>query len=161
MHTMSEEANAASGDFPVETTVVVQWGDQDAFGHVNNTVFLRWFETGRIAYFSRILMPHEAAGAGRGVILAATTCNFRREVTFPDEVVIASRVTRIGRSSLTLDHRVVSRRHGAVAADGTSTVVHFDYQSRRSLPIPDELRRAIEAVEASVGPRASLRPEEG
>ncbi len=86
--------------------VVVQWGDQDAFGHVNNTVFLRWFEVGRIAYFSEIRMMHDAQAEGRGPILAAVSCNFRRQVAFPDEVRIGSRVARVGTSSIVIEHAV-------------------------------------------------------
>ena len=100
-------------DYSVIVPVVVQWGDQDAFGHVNNTIFLRWFEVGRIAYFSEIRMMHDAQGAGRGPILAAVACNFRRQVTFPDEVRIGSRLGRIGTSSLVLEHLVVSVGGGA------------------------------------------------
>ena len=147
-------------DYSVVVPVVVQWGDQDAFGHVNNTVFLRWFEVGRIAYFSEIRMPHDAQGAGRGPILASLTCNFRRQVTFPDEVRVGSRLARIGTSSLVLEHLVVSLGLGAVVADGTSTVVNYDYAAGKSRPVPDELRRAIEAMEsANRGLVNDVRPE--
>ena len=64
-------------DYPVVVPVVVQWGDQDAFGHVNNTVFLRWFEVGRIAYFSEVRMmprrPGRRPGADPGGRDAATS----------------------------------------------------------------------------------------
>ena len=136
-------------DYSVVVPVVVQWGDQDAFGHVNNTVFLRWFEVGRIAYFSEARMVHDALGTGRGPILASVTCNFRRQVTFPDEVRIGSRVARIGTSSLVVEQAVASDRLGALVADGISTVVNFDYAAGKSCPVSDDLRRAIEALESS------------
>lgn len=135
--------------YPVVVTIPVQWGDQDAFGHVNNTVFLRWMEAGRIAYFSEARMVHDALGAGRGPILAAVACNFRRQVTYPDEVRVGSRVARIGTSSLVLEQAIASVRLGALVADGTSTVVNFDYAAGKSCTVPDELRRAIEAIESS------------
>jgi acyl-CoA thioester hydrolase len=134
--------------YPVIVPVVVQWGDQDAFGHVNNTVFLRWLEVGRIAYFSDIRMMHDAQGEGRGPILAAVACNFRRQVTFPDEVRIGSRVARIGTSSMVVEHAIASVKLGAIVADGTSTIVNYDYNAGRSLPVTDALRRAIKDVEA-------------
>jgi acyl-CoA thioester hydrolase len=139
-------------DFPVITPVTVQWGDQDAFGHVNNTVFLRWFEIGRIDYFGRIAMMHDATGAGRGPILASISCNFRSQVTFPDVVRVGTRISRIGTSSLIVDHAVVSTQRGILVADGTSTVVNFDYTAGKSVPVPDELRQAIDAVESSARP---------
>jgi acyl-CoA thioester hydrolase len=146
-------ASGLLADYPVTVPVVVQWGDQDAFGHVNNTVFLRWFEVGRIAYFSEIRLMHDAQGAGSGPILAAVACNFRRQVTFPDEVRVGSRVVRIGRSSMVVEHAIASLRLGAIVADGTSTIVHFDYEAGRSLPVGDVLRQGIIEVEARVGHR--------
>ncbi len=148
-------------DYPVVASVVVQWGDQDAFGHVNNTVFLRWFEVGRIAYFSDIRMMHDAQGAARGPILAAVTCNFRRQVTFPDEVRIGSRVARIGTSSIVLEHVVASASRGAIVADGTSTIVNYDYNAGRSLPVTDALRRAIADVESTVARKTQVDGEPG
>lgn len=136
-------------DYPVVVTIPVQWGDQDAFGHVNNTVFLRWMEAGRIAYFSEARMVHDALGAGRGPILAAVTCNFRRQVTFPDEIRVGSRVARIGTSSLVLEQAIASARLDTLVADGSSTVVNFDYSAGKSCAVPDQLRRAIEVIESS------------
>jgi acyl-CoA thioester hydrolase len=136
---------------PVVVPVVVQWGDQDAIGHVNNTVFLRWMEVGRIAYFSEIRLGHATVGGGRGPILASVACNFRRQVTFPDEVRIGTRVARVGSSSILLEHAVASVRHAAIVADGTSTIVHYDYEAGRSCPVPAEVRRAIARIEAGAG----------
>jgi acyl-CoA thioester hydrolase len=134
--------------YPVVVPVVVQWGDQDAIGHVNNTIFLRWMEVGRIAYFSAIRLRHAVVGEGEGPILASVTCNFRRQVTFPDEVHVGTRVTRIGTSSIQIEHAIASVRHGAIVADGHSTIVHYDYAGGRSSPVPAEVRRAIEELQA-------------
>src|SRR5262245_35070253 len=112
-------------DFPVVVTLPVQWGDQDAFGHVNNTVYFRWFETARIAYCDRLGFE---GGPGRlAPILAAISRNYRRQVKFPDTVHVGARVTSIGRSSLKMEYRLVSERLAAVAAESDSTLVAFDY----------------------------------
>jgi acyl-CoA thioester hydrolase len=133
--------------FPVITAVPVQWGDQDAFGHVNNTIFLRWFEAGRIDYFEKLAMPHD--GTGLGPILASVSCNFRQQVTYPDHVLIGTRISGIGTSSMVVEHGIASERQGRIVAEGTSIVVYFDYKASRSCPVPDELRRSIDAIEAT------------
>ena len=79
------------------------------FGHVNNTVFFRWFESARIAYLDRIGLSRLMAGEQIGPILASITCNYRRQLTFPDTVEIGSRITRIGRTSMTMIHALHSR----------------------------------------------------
>ena len=125
----------------------VQWGDQDAFGHVNNTIYLRWFESARIAYLDQIRFDELKPRAELGPILASITCHYRLPVAYPDTVTIGARITHLGRSSMTMEHRVVSQSAGAVAADGVSTVVVFDYGAHKSHPIPPAVRAAIETLE--------------
>ena len=141
------ELNKLKEGFHVWITLPVQWGDQDAFQHVNNTVYLRWFESARIAYGNQALMELSVEGRKIGPILAAISCNYRRQLTFPDTVHIGARVTRIGNSSLKMEHRVISEALGAIAAEGDSTLVAFDYTLQRPVPVSDAVRAAIEKVE--------------
>lgn len=134
-------------NFPVAIRLPVQWGDHDAFNHVNNTVYFRWCESARIEYLNQLGLNARSDLAGIGPILAAISCNYRRPVTFPDNVQIASRVTRLGRSSLTMDHLIYSEAQSQVVADATSTIVVFDYQGQKSQPVPDLIRQIIERLE--------------
>jgi acyl-CoA thioester hydrolase len=144
---MDPTSTSALADFPVIFSLPVQWGDQDAFLHVNNTVYLRWFESARIAYFGRIGLSDLMAAEKVGPILAAIACNYRRPLTFPETVHVGARITRIGRTSMTMEHRLVTSTSAAPAADGTSTIVVFDYNASRPHPVPESVRRAIEALE--------------
>jgi acyl-CoA thioester hydrolase len=145
--TARPSVDALLAQFTIVISVPVQWGDQDAFGHVNNTIYLRWFESARIAYFERIgiLDLHEAKNVGP--ILAAISCDYRRSVTYPDTVLVGARVNRIGRSSFGMEHAVASQEKGVIAAEGSSTLVVFDYQKEKPHPIPPALRQAIAALE--------------
>lgn len=146
----SERVGALLEGYSVVIALPVQWGDQDAFAHVNNVVYFRWFESARIAYFLRIgLMAGQDAGQ-LGPILAASSCDYRRSIVFPDTVRVGIRATRIGRTSIGLEHRVVSERQAALAAEGTSTTVFYDYSAGRPDPVPEAVRKAIEAVEGRI-----------
>lgn len=134
-------------EFPIVIRLPIQWGDQDAFGHVNNTVPIRWFESSRIAYIERGCGELLKDSQQMGPILASITCNYRRQLHFPDTVRVGARVSRLGRSSLTMDHVVYSEKQQAVAADGSSVIVVFNYEKNRPTRIPDEVRAAIERVE--------------
>ena len=134
-------------NFPVLITWPVQWGDQDAFGHVNNTVYFRWFESGRIAYFERLGLRHTLSDAGPGPILAAINCNFRRPIGFPDTVHIGTRITKVGNSSLTMVQTVFSERLQTIAAEGDSIIVLFDYHAQKPMRVPDDLRSKIATLE--------------
>jgi acyl-CoA thioester hydrolase len=144
-----EDFNRATelADYPVVIRWPVQWGDQDAFAHVNNTVYFRWFESARIAYMDGLGFPAMLQAQEIGPILAAISANYRRQVTFPDHVQIGARITRLGRTSVTMEHGLYSEAGKAIAADATSTIVVYDYSLRRPHPIPPGLRKAIENIE--------------
>ncbi len=134
-------------DYRVVIELPIQWSDQDAFGHVNNTVPIRWFESARIAYLERPELSGLLAAEGVGPILAAVSCNFRRQLHYPDTVLIGARVVRIGRSSLDMEHHVFSHRHNAIASDGVSKCVIFDYATQKPRRVSDALRAAMERLE--------------
>lgn len=133
--------------FPTVIALPVQWGDQDAFLHVNNTVYLRWCESARIAYLDNVGLSELMEREKIGPILAAITCNYRRPVTYPDTIRCGARISRLGRSSLTMEHRVFSEGEQCLVADALSTLVVFDYNRQISQPIPDDIRRKIEEFE--------------
>ena len=133
--------------FPVIFTIPVQWGEQDSFGHVNNTNYFRWCETARIVYLERIGFSSIDAETGLGPIVAHIGCNFRKPVEYPDTLHIGARVSRLGNSSFKMDHVVVSESLGLVA-DADSTLVVLNYKTSRPESIPAHIRAAIEKIEA-------------
>ncbi len=151
---LAPEVSALLGTFQV-IEVPIWWGDQDAFGHVNNTLPLRWFESARIAYAERIGLTAMFASERIGPILASIRCDYRRQLHYPDTVFVGARVSRIGRTSLTMDHLAVSRSLGQVAVEGSSTLVVFDYKTQSPTPVPDAIRKAIIALEGGDIPGGS------
>jgi acyl-CoA thioester hydrolase len=145
---------AGLADFSVISSWPVQWGDQDAFGHVNNTVYFRWIESARIVYLEHIDLGETTSTKPLGPILAAISCNYRQQVTYPDTIYTGIRVTRLGRSSCTMEHRLWSERQQKVVADGEATIVLFDYGQQQSCAIPPEIRAAIARVEGRPVPGA-------
>jgi acyl-CoA thioester hydrolase len=143
---MSTAADLLS-EFRVILTLPVQWGDQDAMQHVNNVVYFRWCESARIEYFGKIGLADRRSAEHVGPILASIRCDFRRQLNFPDTIRIGARIVRIGRTSLTMVHRVESQTQQAIVAEAESTMVVFDYDSGKPHPVPDAMRAAIEAVE--------------
>jgi acyl-CoA thioester hydrolase len=125
----------------------VLWGDQDSFGHVNNTVFLKWCETGRVLYLERAGMWRMIESQGKGPILVSISCDYRRQVTFPDTVQVGSRVTKIGNSSFRMEHAVVSLAQNAVVAESDSTMVFLEYEHNTPLRVPDDIREAFDRIE--------------
>ena len=133
----------ALSDCRTITSLPIQWGDMDAFGHVNNVVYIRWFESARIDLLDTLKSTVTMTPGGIGPILASIKCDYKKQLHFPDTVHIGSRVGKTGRSSMKVEHTVFSERLNSVAAYGTSALVVFDYQANRPVRIPDELRQAL------------------
>jgi len=138
--------------YPVVIVQPVQWGEQDPLGHVNHVTYFRWYESARIAYAVRIGLMDLHKQERIGPILASVSNHYRHQLTYPDTVHVAVRVARIGRSSIGLEHRIVSQEHLVVASEGESTIVVFDYQTNRSHAVPARIRHAIESLEGRVFP---------
>jgi acyl-CoA thioester hydrolase len=141
-------------DYPVVIELPVLWGDQDAFGHVNNLRYMCWAETARVEYLDRIGLWVPLPPAGIGPILVSVSCDYKRTVTYPDTVRVGARVTRIGNSSLTMEHRIVSLTLKEIVAEVSSTIVAIDYSRMKSVPVPEPVRRAIAELEGNGDGRA-------
>ncbi len=131
----------------------VAWGEMDALGHVNNTVYFRFFESARIALF-------EAAGyhtrpeAGMGPILADTQCRFRIPLVYPARIRVGTRILKWGSTSVVMQHAIFTE-DGRLAAEGRAVVVWFDYAGGQKTPWPEAVKAALQqAVEAEAPPLA-------
>lgn len=140
--------NQELAGYPVVVEVPVVWGEMDAFGHVNNIVYFRYFETARIAYFERLDVPEFLLRDPVGPILAETTCRFRVALSYPDTVSIGARVTGVAEDRFVMRYAVFSHRLGRLAAEGEGTLVCFDYRRNRKAAVPETLRSRIAALEA-------------
>jgi acyl-CoA thioester hydrolase len=136
--------------YPVVVEIPVVWGEMDAFGHVNNIVYFRYFETARIAYFEKLNVPEFLGRNPIGPILSETTCRFRAALSYPDTVSIGARVASIGEDRFVMHYAVYSHRLGRLAAEGEGTLVCFDYRQNRKAPVPERLRSRITEIEGDL-----------
>jgi acyl-CoA thioester hydrolase len=119
----------------------------DAFGHVNNIIFFRYFESARIAYLDAIGFRGDAGAGGVGPILASTHCRFRRPLAYPDTVRVGARSTEVGSDRFTMAYVIVSEALGEAAAEGGGVIVAYDYASGRKTMLPDDVRLRIADLE--------------
>lgn len=122
--------------YPVVISQTVEWGSMDALGHLNNTVYFRYFENARIALFAT--WPMEPLGMERsvGAIVAETRCRFRRPIVFPDTVLVGSKVVEAAADTAVIEHAIYSPKLGMVAAIGSASLVCYDYAAGRRAPWP-------------------------
>jgi acyl-CoA thioester hydrolase len=133
-------------DYPVTIEFPLHWGEMDAFGHVNNARFFTWFESSRIAFFQAAGITMETGRVAP--ILAAAHCDYLEPVVFPARLVVGARATRLGNTSVTLEHAVwPGGQPERLLARGTSVVVLLNYATGEKVRIPDTVRAAISALE--------------
>ena len=134
--------------FPIQLEQELAWGEQDALGHVNNTLYFRYFENARVAHFRAIGLGFPNPGSGGcGPILASTSCNFLKPLTYPDRIRIECGVSRLGNSSFNHSYRIFSQSQQSWVAEGEAVTVYYDYATGKSTPLPAELRQRIEELQ--------------
>lgn len=122
--------------------IPIRWGDMDAMGHVNNTVYFRYLEQLRISWFDALgIGGHDVP---QGPVIVNAHCSFLRELRYPGVVRARMWVGEIGRSSFeTLAALSRTDDPETVYAEGGAKVVWVDYPKRKSTPLPERVRNAI------------------
>ena len=121
----------------------IRWGDMDAMGHVNNTVYFRYFEQARIDWFDLLGLPADPTHPCGPVIVNAH-CSFLRQLRYPGEIEVSTHVGTIGNSSFeTIQEICRVDQPAVIAASGGAKVVWIDYKREKSVGLPDDLRSRL------------------
>ena len=121
----------------------IRWGDMDAYGHVNNTVYFRYMEQARVEWIEALEVKVRPGGEGPVIINAA--CTFFVPMTYPGDVEVRTFVGKPGRSSVEtyVEMRLIGDE--TLYAQGSAKVVWMDTQTGKSVPLPDHVRAVLEA----------------
>ncbi|MBQ0937108.1 acyl-CoA thioesterase [Ideonella paludis] len=125
-----------------EMTIPIRWGDMDAMGHVNNTIYFRYLEIVRVEWLRQVGGPPDPSGEGPVIVNAF--CNFLKQLEYPGDVLARHYVANPGRSSF--DTFITLERvdqPGVIYAEGGATTVWMDFPSGKSAPMPDWLRALV------------------
>ena len=125
-----------------EMTMPIRWGDMDAMGHVNNTVYFRYLEIIRIEWLRTLGGPPDPKG--QGPVIVNAFCNFHRQLEYPGDIRVRMYASDPGRTSFET-WATIERVDdpGVVYASGGATTVWVDFPAGRSTPLPDWLREQL------------------
>ncbi|MFA6451029.1 MAG: thioesterase family protein [bacterium] len=140
-------------DYPVVVECRVNWGDMDAFQHVNNAMYFRYLENARIVYGEKIRIAERMKTEGLGPILKWTECKYIRPLAYPDTALVGTRSMSLEDGELKSGYIVFSEAQEAVVAVGTSIGVFYDYKNRRRADFPEDIVERIEMLEGKPLPR--------
>lgn len=144
---MTDPVPEALSGWSVVLRIPIQWGEMDAYGHVNNTVLFRYFESARVEYLVKCGFARSWEEDRVGAILHSTGCRFRRPIFYPDTAIVGGRAVEMEDDRFTMEYVVVSEVSGEVAAEGAGVVVSYDYETRLKCPIPAVVAATIRGLE--------------
>ena len=125
------------------TRMPIRWGDMDAYGHVNNTVYFRYMEQARVEWIEAMQVVVRPGGTGPVIINAS--CTFLMPLTYPGNVEVRTYVDAPGRSSVQTHVEMRLEGDERIYAEGAAKVVWMDTQTGKSVPLPDHVRALLEA----------------
>lgn len=122
-----------------EVSVAIRWRDMDAYGHVNSVTYLTYVEQARINWLADVDCNWH--GEHAAPVLAAARINYRNQLGWPGNIVVQLTCTRVGRSSITIAHRIVAEDDpDRVYADGDTVMVWINPETGQSVPLPEVVR---------------------
>ena len=124
--------------------IPIRWGDMDALGHLNNTVYFRYLEIIRIDWLCAVGCQPDPLG--EGPVIANAFCNFYRQLEFPGDVLVKMYVSDPGRTTFeswaTLER---ADQPGVICAAGGATLIWVDFPAKKARTLPDRLRALVQA----------------
>jgi len=123
------------------TTIPIRWGDMDAYGHVNNTIYFRYMEQARCEWLEGL--GYKVAPEGHAPVIINAACTFMIPMTYPGTVEVRTFAGELGRSSVVTSYEMRIVGDETVYAQGSAKIVWMDTATGKSVPIPDDLRALV------------------
>lgn len=147
-HTHSDnDRPSALAHYPIIYQQPIHWGEMDAFNHLNNVVYYRYAESARIGYLQALGM----FDGSMVTVLAQSSCQYLRPVTYPDTLLLGVRCQRLGNTSIVMEYSYYSCAQKMIVATADAVIVRLDSEGRDKLPWTTEERERLLALEAQFG----------
>ena len=133
--------------YPIIHQQPIHWGEMDAFNHLNNVVYYRYAESARIGYLQALGM----FDGNMVTVLAQSSCQYLRPVTYPDTLLLGVRCQRLGNTSIVIEYSYYSCAQEVIVATAEAVIVRLDSDGKDKLPWTAEERERLLALEATFG----------
>lgn len=147
MSTENSRIPSPSKPYRHKMPIQLRFNDIDMFGHVNNAIYLQFFDLGKLCYFEKVL-GKDFARKGFTAVVVNVNCNFYSPSFLSEELEVQSAVVAMGEKSITLEQRIENKLTGDVKCICTTVMSGFDSTTLKSAPIPSQFRDAIRDFES-------------
>ena len=125
-----------------QITIRIDWSELDLFGHVNNVAFHKYAQTARLNYVDAIGLMKLHQIHNIGFMVAETNCQFKKELLFPGNINIQTKIDFVKNTSFALEH-IMTNDNGDIVAIAKDVLVVFDFIKKEKCLIPEEIKRTI------------------
>jgi acyl-CoA thioester hydrolase len=132
-------------DYPYRWSFPTRWNDNDAFGHVNNTIYYAAMDTTVTGWLLANTSFETTGSEGDAAVVIASSCRYFASGAFPDTLVVGLRADRVGTTSVSWGLGIFRESDGELLATGTFVHVFVDRDDRRPIPVPAPIRERITA----------------
>ncbi len=129
--------------------IQIRFNDIDMLGHTTNSVYMQYFDLGRLHYFTDVL-KERMDWQDEGLILVSININYLAQTKLYDELEVSTKVTRLGNKSLEIHQQIYNKTTNEVAAEGKSTMVGYSGSIRQSIPVPTRWRERFANFEKDI-----------
>jgi acyl-CoA thioester hydrolase len=132
--------------YPIKLQLKLDWSEMDMFGHINNVSYFKYIQASRVNYWEQIGLDKLHGQIKIGPMLASTSCQFKKPLFYPGNIVVEASVVFMKTSSFGIRHRILDSS-GKVAATADDIIVMYDFVSNKTIEIPQDMRKKVEQLE--------------
>lgn len=132
--------------YPVKLNIRLDWSEMDLFGHINNVAYFKYVQASRVNYWEQLGLDQMHADMKIGPLLAATSCQFRKPLFYPDTISIQASIHFMKNSSFGIHHQILNGQ-GELCAAAEDVIVMYDFSKNEKIAIPEKVRNLIEQME--------------
>jgi acyl-CoA thioester hydrolase len=126
----------------IELSIKLDWSEMDLFGHVNNVAYFKYIQAARVNYCDLVGINTSNPENKLSFAVAASSCQFKKPLYYPGNIVVKTRVDWIKNSSFQITHLIYNDKN-ELAAEGVDVIVLFDYNANKKMNIPDNIRQKM------------------
>ena len=134
---MGQDLKAFKQEYQFIIQDKVQWGDMDAFAHVNNTVYFRYFERLRLAFFEENGLLDEMKSTSIGPVLASTRCRYKLALEYPDTIYLGTSISGLEHDRFLMHYGIFSEQLNVVATEGEGFIIYYNYLEKMKSWMPE------------------------
>ena len=129
-------------DFKISIELRIDWSDLDMYKHVNNLMFMKFMQSGRVEFWEKTGLAQTYEKTNRGPMLVSSHCDFRKSLYYPGKAIVKTKLGYIKNSSFSVEH-VILNEQGELCAEGRDVAVCYDFNKKETYRIPDDKREIM------------------